>query len=231
MLKKCYSDFLIECGTDEAGRGCLAGPVTAGAIILHNPNFVLTREEKKLEKLLFKSINDSKQLTEKKRFELRPIIEKLFDFAYIHIDNEEIDEINILNASMKAMQECILKLKTQPEYIIVDGNRPLNGKLGMKQTRGKIFTPEEITILKSIPNTSIIKGDAKYLNIAAASILAKTYRDDFMDKIHEEFPMYNWKKNKGYPTKEHRDAIRKYGITKYHRKTFRLLPEQLVLDL
>ncbi len=231
MLKKCYSDFLIECGTDEAGRGCLAGPVTACAIILHNPNLTLTREKKKLEKLVFKSINDSKQLTEKKRFELKPIIEELFDFAVIHINNDEIDEINILNASMKAMQESILTLKTQPEYIIVDGNRPINGKLGMKQTKGKIFTSEEIEILKSIPNTSIIKGDANYLSIAAASILAKTYRDDFMDKNHEEFPMYNWKKNKGYPTKEHRDAIRKHGITKYHRKTFRLLPEQLILEL
>jgi ribonuclease HII len=231
MLKKCYKEFLIECGTDEAGRGCLAGPVTAAAIILQNPNIILTKEEKKLEKLVFKSINDSKQLTEKKRFELRPIIENLFDFAYIHIDNKEIDEINILNASMKAMQESVLSLKTQPEYIIVDGNRPLNGKLGMKQTNGKIFSVEEIEILKSIPNTSIIKGDANYLSIAAASILAKTYRDDFMDKIHEEFPIYNWKKNKGYPTKEHREAIRKHGITKYHRTTFRLLPEQLVLNL
>jgi ribonuclease HII len=129
------------------------------------------------------------------------------------------------------MQESVLSLKTQPEYIIVDGNRPLNGKLGLKQTKGKIFSVEEIEILKSIPNTSIIKGDANYLSIAAASILAKTYRDDFMDKIHEEFPMYNWKKNKGYPTKEHREAIRKHGITKYHRITFRLLPEQLALDL
>ena len=132
---------------------------------------------------------------------------------------------------MKAMQESILKLKTIPEYIIVDGNRPLNGKLGMKQAQGKIFNSKEIEILNSIPNTSIIKGDANFLSIAAASILAKTYRDDFMDTIHEEFPMYNWKKNKGYPTKEHREAIRKYGITKYHRKTFRLLPEQLVLDV
>jgi ribonuclease HII len=231
MLKKCYSNFLMECGTDEAGRGCLAGPVTAGAIVLHNPNLTLTKEKKKLENLVFKSINDSKQLTEKKRFELKPIIEELFDFAVIHISNHEIDEINILNASMKAMQECILNLKNQPEYIIVDGNRPLNGKLGMKQTKGKIFTPEEIELLKSIPNTSIIKGDANYLSIAAASILAKTYRDDFMNQIHEEFPMYNWKKNKGYPTKEHREAIREFGITKYHRKTFRLLPEQLVLEL
>ncbi|MES2862611.1 MAG: ribonuclease HII [Bacteroidota bacterium] len=231
MLKKCYNEFLIESGTDEAGRGCLAGPVTAAAIILQNPNLVLTKEERKLEKILFKSINDSKQLTEKKRFELRPIIEELFDFSFTHINNDEIDEINILNASMKAMQESVLNLKTRPEYIIVDGNRPLNGKLGMKQTKGKIFSPKEIEILKSIPNTSIIKGDAKYLSIAAASILAKTYRDDFMDKIHEEFPMYNWKKNKGYPTKEHRDAIREFGITKYHRITFRLLPEQLTLDI
>jgi ribonuclease HII len=231
MLNKCYSNFDIECGTDEAGRGCLAGPVTAAAIILQIPNISLTREQKKQEQFLFQAINDSKQLTEKKRFELRPIIEELFDFSFTHIYNVEIDEINILNASMKAMQESILKLKTIPEYIIVDGNRPLNGKLGMKQKEGKIFNTKEIEILSSIPTTSIIKGDARFLSIAAASILAKTYRDDYMDKIHEEFPMYNWKKNKGYPTKEHRDAIRKYGITKYHRKTFRLLPEQLILEL
>jgi len=231
MLNKCYSNFTIECGTDEAGRGCLAGPVTAAAIILQNPNINITKAQKKQEQFLFQAINDSKQLTEKKRVELRPIIESLFDFSFTHICNVEIDEINILNASMKAMQESILKLKTIPEYIIVDGNRPLNGKLGMKQKEGKIFNTKEIEILSSIPNTSIIKGDAKFLSIAAASILAKTYRDDFMDKIHEEYPMYNWKKNKGYPTKEHRDAIRKYGITRYHRKTFRLLPEQLVLEI
>jgi len=231
MLNKCYSNFTIECGTDEAGRGCLAGPVTAAAIILQTPNIKFTKAQKKQEQFLFQALNDSKQLTEKKRVELRPIIESLFDFSFTHVYNVEIDEINILNASMKAMQESILKLKTIPEYIIVDGNRPLNGKLGMKQKEGKIFNAKEIEILSSIPNTSIIKGDAKFLSIAAASILAKTYRDDFMDKIHEEYPMYNWKKNKGYPTKEHRDAIRKYGITKYHRKTFRLLPEQLVLEI
>lgn len=231
MLNKCYSNFTIECGTDEAGRGCLAGPVTAAAIILQSPNIKLTKEQKKQEQLLFQAINDSKQLSEKKRFELRPIIEELFDFSYTHIYNVEIDEINILNASMKAMQESVLKLKTIPEYIIVDGNRPLNGKLGMKQKEGKIFNAKEIEFLSSIPNTSIIKGDAKFLSIAAASILAKTHRDDYMDMIHEEYPMYNWKKNKGYPTKEHREAIRKYGITKYHRKTFRLLPEQLLLEL
>ena len=231
MLKICYSNYTIECGTDEAGRGCLAGPVSAAAIILHSPNVNLTKAQKKQEQLLFQTLNDSKQLSEKKRFELRPIIESLFDFSVTHIYNVEIDEINILNASMKAMQESVLKLATLPEYIIVDGNRPLNGKLGMKQTQGKIFNAKEIEILNSIPNTSIIKGDATFLSIAAASILAKTHRDDFMDTIHEEFPMYNWKKNKGYPTKEHREAIRKYGITKYHRKTFRLLPEQLVLDI
>jgi ribonuclease HII len=131
---------------------------------------------------------------------------------------------------MKAMQESILMLKPLPEYIIVDGNRPLNGKLGMKQKTGKIFTNEEIKILKSIPSTSIIKGDSKYLSIASASVLAKTYRDEYMDKIHEEFPMYNWKKNKGYPTKEHREAIKKHGPCKYHRMSFRLLPEQLELE-
>jgi ribonuclease HII len=178
------------------------------------------------------SLNDSKQLSEKVRFELRPIIEETaFSFAVTHIYNVEIDEINILNASMKAMQESILKLKTIPNYIIVDGNRPLNGKLGLIQKNGKIFTPKETELLKSIPSTSIIKGDSKYVNIAAASVLAKTYRDEYMNQIHEEFPMYNWKKNKGYPTKEHREAIAKYGTTKYHRMTFKLLPDQLKLDL
>ena len=148
----------------------------------------------------------------------------------MYIYNGEIDEINILNASMKAMQEAVLQLNPLPNYIIVDGNRPLNGKLGMKQKTGKIFTNEEIKILKSIPSTSIIKGDSKYLSIAAASVIAKTYRDEYMDKIHEEFPVYNWKKNKGYPTKEHREAIKKYGPCKYHRMSFRLLPEQLELE-
>ena len=231
MLNKCYTNFKFECGTDEAGRGCLAGPVTAAAIILQNPNIALTKEQKKQKSFLFETITDSKQLSEKKRFELRPIIEDLFDFSFTHIYNVEIDEINILNASMKAMQESVLKLKTLPEYIIVDGNRPLNGKLGMQQKEGKIFNKKEIEMLSSIPTTSIIKGDAKFLSIAAASILAKTYRDEYMDLIHDEYPMYNWKKNKGYPTKEHRDAIRKYGVTKYHRKTFRLLPDQLMLAL
>jgi ribonuclease HII len=131
---------------------------------------------------------------------------------------------------MKAMQECIIRLNKIPEFVIVDGNRLLNAKLGLKSLAGKIFSEQEIDFLKSIPNQSI-KGDAKYLSIAAASVLAKTHRDEYMNKIHEEFPMYNWKKNKGYPTIEHREAIRTYGITKYHRKSFKLLPDQLELEL
>ena len=218
MLSKSYSNLILESGTDEAGRGCLAGPVTAAAILLPD-NFELNL------------LNDSKQLSEKIREKLKPEIESLaISFAVTHIYPNEIDEINILNASMKAMQECVLKLNPTPEYIIVDGNRPLNSKLGTKQKTGKIFTKEEIELLKSIPNTSIIKGDSKYVSIAAASILAKTYRDEYMDIIHEEFPMYNWKKNKGYPTKDHREAIKKYGPCKYHRMSFRLLPDQLELE-
>ena len=229
MLSKSYSNLKFECGTDEAGRGCLAGPITAAAVIspLTPEGGIINSAIKKL----FEELNDSKQLSEKKRFDLRPIIEEnAISFAVTHILPNEIDEINILNASMKAMQECVLQLNPTPEYIIVDGNRPLNGKLGMKQKTGKIFTINEIELLKSIPSTSIIKGDSKYLSIAAASVLAKTYRDEYMDKIHEEFPMYNWKKNKGYPTKDHREAIKKYGPCKYHRMSFRLLPEQLELE-
>lgn len=218
MLQKNFSGYLLETGTDEAGRGCLAGPVTAAAVILPE-NF-----ENQI-------LNDSKQLSEKTRSLLKPIIEEqAVCFAVTHLFPEEIDEINILNASMKGMQECILKLNKVPEYIIVDGNRLLNAKLGLKNSFGKQFSTKEIEILKSIPNQSIIKGDSKFLSIAAASVLAKTYRDEYMDMIHEEFPMYNWKKNKGYPTQEHRDAIRKYGTTKYHRMSFRLLPDQLELN-
>lgn len=219
MLSARFSQLILEAGTDEAGRGCLAGPVTAAAIILPTDfsNSIL---------------NDSKQLSEKIREKLRPLIEEqAVSFAVTHLFPNEIDEINILNASMKGMQECILKLNPTPEFIIVDGNRNMNAKLGLKNNFGKQFTAEEIALLKSIPNQSIVKGDAKFLNIAAASVLAKTYRDEYMDKIHEEFPMYNWKKNKGYPTKEHREAIEKYGPCKYHRMSFRLLPEQLTLDL
>ncbi len=198
MLSLRYSELPYECGTDEAGRGCLAGPVTAAAIILP--------EDFQLDLL-----NDSKQLSEKVREKLKPIIEeKAISYAVTHLEPIIIDEINILNASIKAMQECIIKLNPIPNYIIVDGNR---------------FKP-----INKIPYSTIIKGDSKYMSIAAASVLAKTYRDEYMDKIHEEFPMYNWKQNKGYPTKEHREAIRKYGTTKYHRMSFRLLPEQLSFD-
>ncbi|OHT47379.1 ribonuclease HII [Flavobacterium tructae] len=217
MLQKNFSGYLLETGTDEAGRGCLAGPVTAAAVILpaNFENQILT---------------DSKQLSEKARFLLKPIIEEqAISFAVTHLLPDEIDEINILNASMKGMQECVLKLTTLPEFIIVDGNRSLNAKLGLRNTVGKQFSTAEIELLKSIPNQSIIKGDAKFLSIAAASVLAKTYRDEYMDQIHEEFPMYNWKKNKGYPTTEHREAIKKYGTTKYHRMSFKLLPTQLEL--
>ncbi|MFD0965079.1 ribonuclease HII [Pseudofulvibacter geojedonensis] len=197
MLLASYQKTLLECGTDEAGRGCLAGPVTAAAVILPQnfQNSILT---------------DSKQLSEKKRILLQPIIKaEATCFGVCHVFEEEIDRINILNASITAMQRSISKLFPEPEFIIVDGNK---------------FKP-----YKDIPYETIIKGDGKYLNIAAASVLAKTYRDAYMEKIHKEFPMYNWKKNKGYPTTEHREAIKKYGITKYHRKSFRLLPEQLSL--
>lgn len=230
MLNFKLTDYTYECGTDEAGRGCLAGPVTAAAVI-HSKELIVAEPSERLDKYLI-LLNDSKQLTDKIRYELRPLIEELsLCFSFTHIYNNEIDEINILNASMKAMHECILKLKTKPDYILVDGNRLLNNKLGKPQKIGKIFTANEIDYLKSIPNTSIIKGDSKFMSIAAASVLAKTYRDDYMNQIHEEYPMYNWKKNKGYPTKEHREAISKYGITKYHRMSFKLLPDQLTLDL
>lgn len=219
MLLNKYSTLNLEAGADEAGRGCLAGPVTASVVLLRN----------EFQNSL---LNDSKKLTEKSRNSLRPLIEnQALSFAVTHLYPEEIDEINILNASMKAMQESILKLNTKPEFIIVDGNRALFSKLELKNQIGKVFSASEIEFLKSIPNQSIVKGDSKYLSIAAASVLAKTYRDEYMNNIHEEFPMYNWKKNKGYPTIEHREAIKKYGITKYHRKSFRLLPEQLELNL
>ncbi|MEO1032708.1 MAG: ribonuclease HII [Bacteroidota bacterium] len=198
-LRTQFSSFNFECGTDEAGRGCLAGPVTAAAVILPIDYSNDT-------------LNDSKQLSKKKRDLLKSVIEnEAIAFAVAHIFENDIDTINILNASIKAMHVSISKLKVPPNFIIVDGNK---------------FKPYQ-----SIPHKTIIKGDRKYLNIAAASILAKTRRDAYMEKIHQEYPMYNWKQNKGYPTKEHRAAIQKYGITKYHRKSFRLLPEQYRLDL
>jgi len=198
MLLNNFSNLLLEAGTDEAGRGCLAGPVTAAAVILP-------------EDFNLNLLNDSKKLSEKTRDFLKPLIEEqAICYSVTHLDPLVIDEINILNASIRAMQECVTKLNTAPLYIIVDGNR---------------FKP-----INNIPYSCIIKGDSLYTSIAAASVLAKTYRDEYMNRIHEEFPMYNWKQNKGYPTKEHREAIRKYGTTKYHRMSFRLLPEQLELD-
>lgn len=205
MLKLTYHTHLIECGTDEAGRGCLAGPVTAAAVMLPDDfiNEILT---------------DSKLLTEKKRELLKPIIEEqAIAYAFSHVMMDEIDDINILNASILGMHRSIKSMigtlsrkRDKPQHILVDGNR---------------FKP-----FPNIAHTTVIKGDGKYLPIAAASIIAKTERDHFMNRIHEEYPMYNWKKNKGYPTKEHREAIRTYGVTKYHRKTFKLLPEQYALD-
>jgi ribonuclease HII len=232
MLQHNFSGIILETGTDEAGRGCLAGPVTAAAVTL--PVFRSPKGKNKNELVysFYELINDSKQLTEKNREKLKPIIEEIaISFAVTHLEPLVIDEINILNASIKAMQECVLQLEPQPEYIIVDGNAPFIHKNGLKNKGGKIYTAAEIEILTSIPSTSIVKGDAKFMSIAAASVLAKTYRDEYMNRIHEEYPMYNWKKNKGYPTKEHREAIRKYGVTKYHRMSFRLLPEQMKLDL
>jgi ribonuclease HII len=188
-----------EAGTDEAGRGCLAGPVTAAAVILP-VDFELYE------------LNDSKKLTEKQRYELRPHIEaKAIAFSYAHVYPKEIDQINILNASIKAMHLALAKLTLPIEFIAVDGNR---------------FHP-----FKTVPFECVIKGDGKYQNIAAASVLAKTYRDDYMKTIHEEFPHYLWHQNKGYPTKAHRDAIAENGSSPYHRKSFQLLPKQLELPL
>ena len=188
----------IEAGCDEAGRGCLAGSVYAAAVILP-PDFY--NEE----------LNDSKQLSEKKRYALRPIIEReAIAWAVGVVTPEEIDKINILKASFLAMHRAIEQLNKKPEHLLIDGNR---------------FIP-----YPKIPHTTVVKGDGKYLSIAAASILAKTYRDDYMHQLALEYPEYHWKENKGYPTKAHREAIRKYGITPYHRKTFTLLPEQLTLN-
>lgn len=198
-LENFYLKNSVEAGTDEAGRGCLSGPVVAAAVILPVD-------------FLHPFLNDSKKLTEKQRNLLRPIIEeKAIAFGVSYVFEETIDEINILQSSILAMHLAIEKMKIQPTHIIVDGNK---------------FKP-----YKKIPHTTIVKGDAKYMSIAAASVLAKTYRDEYMEKIALEFPEYQWQKNKGYPTKDHRNAIRNFGITIYHRKSFRLLPEQLKLDL
>ena len=191
MLINNYHTGLIEAGCDEAGRGCLAGAVFAAAVILP-PNYVNA------------DLNDSKQLSEKRRYVLRDTIERdAVAWAVGVVTPEEIDEINILNASILAMHRALDQLTTRPEAVIVDGNR---------------FKP-----YGSLPSVTIVKGDGKFLSIAAASILAKTYRDDYMKRLAEEYPQYDWKGNKGYPTKKHRDAIRQFGATPYHRRTFNLL--------
>ena len=189
----------IEAGTDEAGRGCLAGPVTAAAVILPAS---FTSDQ----------LNDSKKLSLKVRLALKEKIEsEAVAFAVAHVFPEEIDQINILNASIKAMHLALGQLQTVPEHILVDGNR---------------FYP-----YADIPHQCMIKGDGRFLNIAAASVLAKTARDAYMTNLHKEYPAYQWDKNKGYPTRAHREAIQKWGPNPHHRKSFRLLPEQLVLNL
>ncbi len=199
MLASHYYEGKVEAGCDEAGRGCLAGSVYAAAVIFP-------------ENYQNEELNDSKQLTDKRRKQLREIIQRdAVAWAVGIVTTEEIDKINILNASILAMHRALDQLKVRPEAVIVDGNR---------------FKPYQ-----SLPHTTIVKGDGKYLSIAAASILAKTYRDDYMDKLAEEYPQYDWLSNKGYPTKKHREAIRQYGITPYHRKTFNMLGDgQLSLE-
>jgi len=193
-LKLKYTEFDLEAGTDEAGRGCLAGPVVAAAVILPVD-------------FSHPLLNDSKKLTEKQRQLLRPIIEEqAISYGIGVVDEKKIDAINILQASILAMHRSISLLAISPEFINVDGNK---------------FKP-----YMEIPYQTIIKGDGKYMNIAAASVLAKTYRDDLMEGLHKQFPMYNWKKNKGYPTKEHRAAILKFGTTYFHRMSFRLLAKK-----
>lgn len=199
MLKAFFKELELECGTDEAGRGCLCGPVVAAAVILpaHFSHPLL---------------NDSKQLSERQRKELKVVIEQeAVDFAVSFVDSQTIDEINILQASILAMHQAIGMLKVSPKFIIVDGNK---------------FKP-----FGKIPHQTIVKGDAKFQSIAAASILAKTYRDEYMETLHLEFPQYQWNNNKGYPTLLHRKVIQELGTTKHHRMTFRLLPKQIKLEL
>lgn len=198
MLINSYQISLIEAGCDEAGRGCLAGPVFAAAVILPRDFYL-------------ENLNDSKKLTHIQRDELRPIIEKeALAWAVAAVDHEEIDRINILNASFLAMHRAIEKLVVQPEYLVIDGNR--------------------FKAYPKIPHRCIIKGDGKYLNIAAASILAKTHRDEYMSTLHHEFPDYNWQQNKGYPTISHRKAVLEKGLSPFHRRTFNVSDPQLQLS-
>ena len=226
MLKSHYYEGKIEAGCDEAGRGCLAGSVFAAAVIFP--------EDYQNEEL-----NDSKQLTDKKRHALREIIERdALAWAVGIVTPEEIDKINILNASILAMHRALDQLKVRPEAIIVDGNRfkpythPQSlqgGTHPQSLPKGETSTTTESNQCslpsggQEVVHTCVVKGDAKYLSIAAASILAKTYRDDYMDQLAEEYPQYDWKSNKGYPTKKHRAAIKQYGVTPYHRMSYNLL--------
>lgn len=199
MLLSTYQQEFIEAGCDEAGRGCLAGPVSAAAVILPNDFYL-------------EGLNDSKKLTHQQREKLRPIIEKeALAWAVAFVDHSEIDQINILNASFLAMHRAIEKLHLQPQYLIIDGNR--------------------FKAYAQIPHSCIIKGDGKYLNIAAASILAKTHRDEYMSNLHKDFPAYNWQQNKGYPTINHRKAVMEIGLSPFHRKTFNVSDPQLSLPL
>jgi ribonuclease HII len=193
-----FKEGILEAGCDEAGRGCLAGPVAAAAVILP-PDFD------------YGMLNDSKKLSEKQRKELRPLIENgALAWAVEMVSNEEIDKVNILNASFLAMNRAVQELNVKPDHLLIDGNR---------------FRPQT-----EIPFTCMVKGDGRFYSIAAASVLAKTWRDEYMERIHREFPQFDWKKNKGYPTLKHREAIVKYGVTPYHRLSFRLLNEQLKLN-
>lgn len=206
MLKPHLHPQLIEAGCDEAGRGCLAGPVYAAAVVLPSPDEAGNSFEALAE------LNDSKQLSERRRYALREVIQREAKaWAVGVVSAGEIDKINILRASILAMHRAIAQLTVRPQHLLIDGNR---------------FSPYE-----DIPHTTVVKGDATYMSIAAASILAKTYRDDFMMRIHEEYPHYHWNQNKGYPAAVHREAIRRYGTTPYHRMTFRLLPDAEQLEL
>ncbi len=197
MLEQ-FSKTILVAGTDEAGRGCLAGPVTAAAVILP---FDFYNE----------LLNDSKQLSERKRMLLMPLIkDQAISYGICHISHQEIDQINILNASILGMHRSLDALIIDPEMIIVDGTK---------------FKP-----YKELPHQCVVKGDGKYLSIAAASVLAKTARDHYMEELDAQYPMYNWRQNKGYPTKEHREAIKKYGLSPYHRTSFKQLPTQISLE-
>lgn len=208
MLKQYFDKSLLEAGCDEAGRGCLAGPVFAAAVILS--------KESPKELKLFEKVDDSKKLTPEVRMALRPLIEKVaLSYAVEVASVDEIDEINILNASFLAMHRAIAKLEFEPDLLLIDGNR---------------FTKYNSPSGKKIAHQCIIEGDGKFLSIACASILAKTYRDDYMNSLHEKFPNYTWNQNKGYATRAHRFAIEQYGATEHHRKSFTLLPSQMELD-